>query len=76
LLSNTELTWEDQVGLVMKEIENKTKEASDNTINQQVQGYLQQVRVMNKDIVQLIQKKEQIQSMMLEKVDDAQLKNL
>ena len=60
----------------MRELENAMRQSSDESINQQVQKYLQQVREKNKLIVQLTQQKEEIESKMLQDVNDNELKEL
>lgn len=52
------------------------RQASDESINQQVQNYSQQVRDKNHLIIKITQAKEEIESKMLQEVSDSALINL
>lgn len=52
------------------------RQASDESINQQVQKYSQHVRDKNEQITQLTQRKEEIESKMQQNVSEADLKAL
>jgi len=73
LLNNTELSWEDKLTVKMRELDDAMRQSSEESINKQVQNYMQQIREMNKDIVQVTQEKEEIESKMLQEVNDAEL---
>jgi len=47
VLNNTELSWEDRVNLTIRELDDAMRQASEESINKQVQQYLQQVREKN-----------------------------
>ena len=49
----------------MRELDDAMRQSSEESINKQVQNYMQQIREMNKDIVQVTQEKEEIESKML-----------
>lgn len=51
LLNNTELSWEDKLIVKMRELDDAMRQSSEESINKQVQQYMQQIREMNKDIV-------------------------
>lgn len=61
---------------MLKEFEVSVRESSDQSINSQVQKYLQQVRDKNRYIVSLTQKKEEIESKMLGDVNEDDLRIL
>ena len=52
------------------------RQASDESINQQVQKYSEMVRDKNHQIISLTQKKEEVESKMKQGVSDADLKDL
>ena len=60
----------------MRELDDAMRQASDESINKQVQKYLQKVRDQNKDIVIVTQAKEEIESKMKEDVNEDDLKEL
>lgn len=76
LQQHTELSWEEKLVERLKELDDARREASDESINDQVQNNMQQIRDKNKQIVILTQQKEEIESKMLQEVNDNQLKDL
>ena len=55
LQHHTELSWEEKLVERLKELDDARREASDTSINDQVQGNMQQIRDKNKQIVILTQ---------------------
>lgn len=76
LLNNTELSWDDQLIVKMRELDDAMRQASEESVNTQVQKYLQKVRDQNKDIVIVTQAKEEIESKMKNDVNEQELKDL
>lgn len=76
LHNNMEHSWDDKLVVKMRELEDALRQSSEESINQQVQKYLQQVREKNKQIVRLTQQKEEIESKKLQEVNDNELRNL
>jgi hypothetical protein len=76
LQNHTELTWEEKLVERLKELDDARREASDTSINDQVQGNMQQIRDKNQQIVVLTQQKEEIESKMLQLVNDEELRQL
>jgi threonine aldolase len=76
LMNNTALSWEDKLVEKMKELDNAMKQASDASINQQVQGNMVQIREKNRQIVELTRQKEEVESKMLQEVSDKELVDL
>jgi hypothetical protein len=60
----------------MRELDDAMKQASDESINDQVQKNIQRIRDINKQIVELTQKKEEIESRMRKEVNERDLKEL
>lgn len=60
----------------MRELDDAMRQASEESVNTQVQKYLQKVRDQNKDIVIVTQAKEEIESKMKNDVNEQELKNL
>jgi hypothetical protein len=60
----------------MRELDDAMRQASDESINQQVQKYSEMVRDKNHQIISLTQKKEEVESKMKQGVSDADLKDL
>ena len=69
-MNNTELSWEDKLIVKMRELDDAMRQASEESVNKQVQKYLQKVRDQNKDIVIVTQAKEEIESKMKNDVDE------
>ena len=76
LLNNTELSWDDKLIVKMRELDDAMRQASEQSVNKQVQKYLQKVRDQNKDIVIVTQAKEEIESKMKNDVNEQELKEL
>jgi hypothetical protein len=76
LLNNTELSWDDQLIVKMRELDDAMRQASEESVNTQVQKYLQKVRDQNKEIVIVTQAKEEIESKMKNDVNEQELKDL
>lgn len=76
LLNNTEQNWQDTLVQKIRELDDHMRQASDESINQQVQTYSQQVRDKNHLIIKITQAKEEIESKMLQEVSDTALINL
>jgi len=72
-LTNTQLAWEDNLKEKVKELEDAMKQASDHSINEQVQANMVQIREKNKKIVALTQKKEEINSKIQQNVSEEEL---
>lgn len=53
LLNNTELSWDDKLVVKMRELDDAMKQASEESINMQVQTYLQNVKDTNEEIVKI-----------------------
>lgn len=70
------LSWNDTLDEKMRELDDALRKASDDSINRQVQLYLQQVRIKNKAIIELTQRKEEIESKMLQEVPEEKLRAL
>lgn len=69
-------TWNDQLAIKLRELDDALRQSSDFTANQLVQHYLQQVKDKNEEIVRVNQEKEKIESAMRNKVDDDELRQL
>ena len=76
LLSNLELSWEDQYIIKMRELNDAIRQASEQSIIKQVQDFLQQIRDINGQIIDITKSKESIESKMLVEVDEQDLVNL
>lgn len=60
----------------MRELDDAMRQASEQSINKQVQKYLQKVRDQNKDIVIVTKAKEEIESKMKNDVNEQELREL
>ena len=69
-------TWDDQLAIKLRELDEAMRRSSEETANKQVQRYLQEVKDKNEDIVRVNQQKEEIESAMRNKVDDDELRQL
>ena len=76
LLNNTELSWDDKMVVKLRELDAAMKQASEESINMQVQTYLQNVKDTNEEIVKINQQKEQIESKMRNEIEEKELKEL
>lgn len=76
LLNNTELSWDDKLVIKMRELDDAMKQSSEESINVQVQTYLQNVKDTNEEIVKINQQKEQIESKMRNEIEEQELKEL
>lgn len=76
LLNNTELSWDDKLVVKLRELDDAMKQASEESINMQVQTYLQNVKDTNEEIVKINQQKEQIESKMRNEIEEKELKEL
>ena len=75
-MNNTELAWQEKLVENLQELDDTRRQASDKSINDYVQKNLQQIRNKNKQIVELTQEKEEIESKMLQEVSEEDLKKL
>jgi len=76
LLNNTELSWEDRLVLKMRELDLAMQQVSDESINTRVQVNMQEIRDKNRQIVELTQTREHIESKMLQEVKEDELTEL
>lgn len=64
------MTWEDQLIVKMRELDDAMRQSSEQSINKQVNKYLQNVRDKNRKIVEVTRDKEEIESKMKNEVND------
>jgi len=50
-MSNTKMSWDDWLVVKLRELDDAMRQASEKSVNQQVQKYLQKVRDQNQEIV-------------------------